>query len=125
LRTQSDLWPAACMVELPSNPHRGRSARVGVLSNSLMLVLPRSSGMGFFPSSQMYSSLNFGMVLLNCRESCISPGEAAVRRYAWVHLQNKMRFAGSYKDRIRKLQKPLNPERLCRDVQRSDPSRTG
>src|SRR5580658_10192698 len=102
---QSDLLPVACMVELPSNPHKGRSARVGDLSNSLILVLPRSSGMGFFPSSQMYSSLYFDMVLLSCQELCDSPGEPAARRCGWVPLQHKMRPAGTYKDGIKKLHK--------------------
>src|SRR5215469_4045236 len=63
-RMQSLLLPSACIVELPSNPHRGRSARVGVASNDLIVVLPRSSGMGVLPSSQMYSSLYFAMGLL-------------------------------------------------------------
>ena len=36
---QSDLLPSACMVELPSNPHRGRSASVGGFSKDLMLSL--------------------------------------------------------------------------------------
>jgi hypothetical protein len=52
------------MVELPSKPQRGRSASVGGFSNALSRVLPRSSGTGFLPSSQMYSSLYFVMVLL-------------------------------------------------------------
>ena len=43
---QSDLLPSACMVELPSNPHSGRSARVGAFSNDFIRVLPRNSGMG-------------------------------------------------------------------------------
>src|SRR5579862_150877 len=47
------------MVELPSKPHLGRSRRAGTRSNDLIRVLPRSSGMGFLPSSQMYSSLYF------------------------------------------------------------------
>src|SRR5579862_3492084 len=59
--TQSDFLPSACMVELPSKPQRGRSARVGGFSNALIWVLPRSSGMGVLPSSQMYSSLYFVM----------------------------------------------------------------
>ena len=59
---QSDLCPSACIVELPSKPHRGRSASVGGFSNALIVVLPRSSGMGFLPSSQMYSSLYFFIV---------------------------------------------------------------
>src|SRR5580658_2988857 len=115
---QSDVLPAGCVVELPSNPHKGRSARVGVLLNSLMLVLPRSSGMGFLPSSQMYSSLYFGIVLLHRQGLCIGLGEAAVRRCGWVHLQHKMRHAGSYKDYIKMLQKPVGAMRSGRDMQR-------
>src|ERR1019366_7541842 len=61
-RIQSELLPSACIVELPSKPQSGRSARVGGFSNDLIVVLPRSSGTGFLPSSQMYSSLYFVMV---------------------------------------------------------------
>src|SRR3984957_17997076 len=60
-RMQSELLPSACMVELPSNPQLGKSARVGGCSNGLSSVLPRSSGTGCLPSSQMYSSLYFVM----------------------------------------------------------------
>src|SRR5271169_5625427 len=55
--TQSELLPSACMVELPSNPQLGMSASVGGCSNDLSRLLPRRPGTGFFPSSQMYSSL--------------------------------------------------------------------
>src|SRR5262245_40500017 len=55
--TQSELWPSACMVELPSKPHSGSCASVGKLSKSLSWVLPRRLGTGVYPSSQMYSSL--------------------------------------------------------------------
>src|SRR5580704_17389405 len=64
-RIQSDLLPSACMVELPSKPQRGRSASVGGLSKDFSWVLPRSSGTGFLPSSQIYSSLYFVMVLMD------------------------------------------------------------
>src|ERR1700681_3748008 len=47
------------MVELPSNPQLGISARVGGWSNAFSRLFPRSSGTGFLPSSQMYSSLYF------------------------------------------------------------------
>src|SRR3984957_365263 len=57
--TQSELFPSACIVELPSKPQLGRSAKVGAWSNTLIAVLPRSSGTGRLPSSQMYSSLYF------------------------------------------------------------------
>ena len=73
---QSDLCPSACIVELPSKPHRGRSASVGAVANSLIVVLPRSSGMGFLPSSQMYSSLYF-FIVFGCpvgRASHAQPG---------------------------------------------------
>src|ERR1700726_4894242 len=60
--TQSELLPSACMVELPSKPQLGRSARAGGCSNALSRLLPRRSGTGFFPSSQMYSSLYFVIV---------------------------------------------------------------
>src|SRR6266705_901211 len=55
--TQSELWPSACMVELPSKPHNGSCSSVGNESNSLICVLPRKLGVGVYPSSQIYSSL--------------------------------------------------------------------
>src|SRR3954469_646459 len=57
--TQSDEWPSACRVELPSKPHSGSCSRVGNESNSLIWVLPRRFGVGVYPSSQIYSSLYF------------------------------------------------------------------
>src|ERR1700722_12607952 len=63
-RIQSDLCPSACIVELPSNPHKGRSPSVGGAANSLSVVLPRNSGMGFLPSSQIYSNLYFFIVVI-------------------------------------------------------------
>src|SRR5208283_2414822 len=66
--TQSELFPSACMVELPSKPQLGKSARVGGCSNGLIRVLPRSSGTGCLPSSQMYSSLYFVIALLKLGE---------------------------------------------------------
>src|SRR6267143_5772527 len=57
LRTQSELLPSACMVELPSKPHSGSCSSVGNESNSLIFVLPRRFGVGVYPSSQIYSSL--------------------------------------------------------------------
>src|SRR5580698_6710452 len=74
---QSELLPSACMVELPSKPHLGRSASVGGFSNCLRRVLPRSSGTGCFPSSQIYSSLYFVIVFegspdLRRHNSCAS-----------------------------------------------------
>src|SRR5579862_381140 len=59
---QSELLPSACIVELPSKPQFGRSASEGGFSNDFMSVLPRSSGTGCLPSSQMYSSLYFVIV---------------------------------------------------------------
>ena len=57
------LWP-----EGPKCPVCGLgeriTARAGGFSKDLSWVLPRSSGIGFLPSSQMYSSLYFVMVLL-------------------------------------------------------------
>ena len=67
--TQSELWPSACMVELPSKPHSGSCSSVGKLSNSLSWVLPRRFGTGVYPSSQMYSSLYFVMIVLSWRFS--------------------------------------------------------
>src|ERR1700730_13764476 len=58
---QSELCPSACLVELPSNPQFGTCSRVGKLSKSLTNVLPRMLGIGWYPSSQMYSSLYFAM----------------------------------------------------------------
>src|SRR6476620_7526347 len=57
LSTQSELWPSACRVELPSKPHSGSCSRAGNESNSLIWVLPRRFGVGVYPSSQIYSSL--------------------------------------------------------------------
>src|SRR6266571_5395263 len=57
LSTQSELWPSACRVELPSKPHSGSCSSVGNESNSLICVLPRRFGVGVYPSSQIYSSL--------------------------------------------------------------------
>jgi hypothetical protein len=58
------VLPAACIVELPSKPQRGKAARVGAFSKLFNWVLPRNSGTGFLPSSQMYSSLYLVMELL-------------------------------------------------------------
>src|ERR1700733_4401797 len=66
--TQSELLPSACMVELPSKPQLGRSARVGGVSNAFIRVLPRRPGTGCLPSSQMYSSLYFVIVFGAWRE---------------------------------------------------------
>src|SRR6202171_6004575 len=55
--TQAELWPSACMVELPSKPHSGSCSSVGNESYSLICVLPRRFGVGVYPSSQIYSSL--------------------------------------------------------------------
>src|ERR1700733_14120506 len=57
--TQSELWPSACKVELPSKPHSGSCSSVGNDANSLIWVLPRKFGVGVYPSSQIYSSLYF------------------------------------------------------------------
>src|SRR6266567_1989800 len=57
LSTQSELWPSACRVELPSKPHSGSCSSAGNESNSLICVLPRRFGVGVYPSSQIYSSL--------------------------------------------------------------------
>ncbi len=44
-RTQSELFPSAWRVELPSKPHRGRSAtEVGALSTTLVLLRRFGSG---------------------------------------------------------------------------------
>src|ERR1700732_2352497 len=58
-RTQSELFPSACMVELPSKPQSGSCSSVGNESNSLICVLPRRFGVGVYPSRQIYSSLYF------------------------------------------------------------------
>src|SRR6202790_4957 len=57
LSTQSELFPSACKVELPSKPHSGSWSSVGNESYSLICVLPRRFGVGVYPSSQIYSSL--------------------------------------------------------------------
>ena len=46
LRTQSELLPSACRVELPSKPQSGSSSSVGKLSYSSIFVLPRRLGTG-------------------------------------------------------------------------------
>src|SRR5216684_1900579 len=61
LSTQSELLPSACMVELPSKPHKGSCSSDGKLSYSLICVLPRRLGTGVYPSSHTYSSLYFVM----------------------------------------------------------------
>src|SRR5580692_11476068 len=74
------------MVELPSKPQLGRSARVGGCSNALSRLLPRKPGTGCLPSSQMYSSLYLVMVfgfsrnLRNRPHSC--PGETGLQHYS-------------------------------------------
>src|ERR1700733_13605737 len=60
-RTQSELLPSACLVELPSKPHNGSCSSDGKLSYSLICVLPRRLGTGVYPSSHTYSSLYFVM----------------------------------------------------------------
>src|SRR5882724_2979250 len=55
--TQSELWPSACRVELPSKPHSGSWSSVGKEANSLICVLPRRFGVGVYPSRQISSSL--------------------------------------------------------------------
>src|ERR1700736_5213717 len=57
LSTQSELWPSACRVELPSKPHSGSCSSVGNESNSLIWVLPLWLGVGVYPPSQIYSIL--------------------------------------------------------------------
>ena len=72
-RTQSELLPSACSVELPSKPHSGRSSRLGNALYSLICVFPRKFGVGVYPSSQMYSSLYFvilGLSLLLTTVKC-------------------------------------------------------
>src|SRR5437899_3196661 len=78
--TQSELWPSACMVELPSKPHSGSCSSVGNESNSLICVLPRRFGVGVYPSSQIYSSLYFVIEISHAlmmrrweTETCRSP----------------------------------------------------
>jgi hypothetical protein len=56
---QSELWPSAWRVELPSKFHIGSCSRAGVASNEAIFVFERRLGTGSYPSSQMYSSLNF------------------------------------------------------------------
>src|ERR1700704_6430575 len=68
LRTQSELFPSACMVELPSKPHSGSCSSVGNESYSLICVLPRRFGVGVYPSSQIYSSLYFVIELSHVRK---------------------------------------------------------
>src|SRR5271169_1171217 len=46
LRTQSELCPSACWVELPSKPQLGSCSKLGKLSKSLTRVFPRRLGTG-------------------------------------------------------------------------------
>ena len=61
-RKQSELEPSACRVELPSKFQTGSSSSVGVSANAAIFVLLRRLGVGSYPSSQMYSSLNLVIV---------------------------------------------------------------
>src|SRR5580704_9128730 len=72
------------MVELPSKPHLGISASEGGFSNCLTSVLPRSSGTGSLPSSQIYSSLYFviGFGWNHC-ESCHSDARRGLYVSPW------------------------------------------
>src|SRR4051812_39870199 len=69
LRTQSELLPSACLVELPSKPQRGSCSSVGKPSYSLICVLPRRFGTGVYPSSHKYSSLYFVIPRLSSVEA--------------------------------------------------------
>src|ERR1700676_2296024 len=75
--TQSELLPSACMVELPSNPQLGISARVGGCSNAFSRLLPRRSGTGVLPSSQMYSSLYFVIIFRKLESEKQAPADMA------------------------------------------------
>src|SRR5580692_710074 len=99
---QSDLLPSACIVELPSNPQRGMSARVGVLSKLLICVLPRSSGMGFLRKSQMYSKLYVDIDLLMRWEGWDRPGGECARGQDKEHVESKPEKLEAHKDGIRK-----------------------
>src|SRR5690348_4895243 len=58
---QSESWPSACCVELPSKPQIGQSLAVEG-SESTIFVLLRRLGSGRYPSSQTYSSLYFSPI---------------------------------------------------------------
>src|SRR5439155_19124066 len=59
--TQSELDPSACFVELPSKFQTGSCPRLGSPASSTIFVLLRRFGVGSYPSSQMYSALNFAI----------------------------------------------------------------
>ena len=56
LSTQSDLSPVAWLVDEPSKPQIGRSARPDGASLSMIFVLERILAVGSVPSIQMYSA---------------------------------------------------------------------
>ena len=59
LSKQSELPPSACSVELPSKDHIETSSSAPVKFSLLIWVLLRRLCVGWYPSSQMYSSFDF------------------------------------------------------------------
>src|ERR1019366_3125226 len=51
IKTQSEKWPVAWLVDDPSKPQM-----IGFLPSAMMRVLERNSGVGSVPSIQMYSA---------------------------------------------------------------------
>ena len=55
---QSELFPSACCVELPSKDHIGQSSIFPEKSLSILVLLLRD-WVGLKPSNQIYSNLDF------------------------------------------------------------------
>jgi hypothetical protein len=59
---QSEDRPVACSVELPSNDHTGQLSSVASKFLTIFVLL-RKLWVGVYPSSQMYSSFTFFIVI--------------------------------------------------------------
>src|SRR5689334_16214341 len=75
---QSESWPSACCVELPSKPQIGQSLTL-LGSASTTFVLLRRLGSGRYPSSQTYSSLYFSPIRNHSHRKRYGEGPAASR----------------------------------------------
>src|SRR5688572_23143806 len=59
---QSEEWPVACSVELPSKDQMGQPSKVPSKFFTIFVLLRRLC-VGLYPSSQMYSSFVLDIVL--------------------------------------------------------------
>src|SRR5690606_24979030 len=62
LRTRSEAWPSAWLVDDPSKPQTGRAAPLS--PSPRIFVLERSLAVGTVPSIQMYSALELTVHIL-------------------------------------------------------------